>query len=144
MSALPLLKLGCGWCVGDGSSISIWHNPWLPSFDNPRITSEAAVGGEDWLVNRLIKDDGLTWEVLQLLELHNVQLACMLLRVLWRNRNDALWQGKRAVAPQLLHMASSFLQLCQAAQASPNNHVPLQQDGELQHDVVKWHKPLSS
>ncbi|KAL0392926.1 UNVERIFIED_CONTAM: hypothetical protein Sradi_2515400 [Sesamum radiatum] len=30
LAARQLLEVGCRWRVGDGSSIAIWHNRWVP------------------------------------------------------------------------------------------------------------------
>ncbi|KAK5776456.1 hypothetical protein PVK06_044415 [Gossypium arboreum] len=37
--AKGLLRMGCGWQVGNGSSVSIWDDAWLPSEKPCKIQS---------------------------------------------------------------------------------------------------------
>ena len=34
-----VLVRGARWRVGDGESIKVWDDPWLPSLEHPRILS---------------------------------------------------------------------------------------------------------
>ena len=49
MAAIPVLRDGIRWCVGDGKSIKIWDDAWLPSTVTGRIISPkpALVCGEN-------------------------------------------------------------------------------------------------
>ena len=49
MAAIPVLRDGIRWCVGDGKSIKIWNDAWLPSTVTGRIISPkpALVCGEN-------------------------------------------------------------------------------------------------
>ena len=52
-----VLKEGMSWRVGDGTSIWVWSNPWLPSRFLPFISTPRAHGLEDLLVTSLIDSD---------------------------------------------------------------------------------------
>ncbi|KAL4629020.1 hypothetical protein ACB092_05G279000 [Castanea dentata] len=60
MAALPILKVGCYWRVGDGSTIKIQSNKWLPNYPTNRVLHSANAEVEDWLVSNLI-DQQLHW-----------------------------------------------------------------------------------
>ncbi|CAI9760115.1 unnamed protein product [Fraxinus pennsylvanica] len=48
--------------VGNGSSIRIWHDPWLPSPSQGFITSEPSPGVEDATVDQLILPGENSWD----------------------------------------------------------------------------------
>ena len=58
MAAIPVLRNGIRWCVGDGKSIKIWNDAWLPSTGTGRIISpkSALVCGEN-VVNLMDQDN---------------------------------------------------------------------------------------
>ena len=41
-----ILKQGCKWRIGDGSSINIWHDPWLKNNDNLKLLTPIIEGLE--------------------------------------------------------------------------------------------------
>ena len=56
-----VLKEGMRWRVGDGTSIRVWSNPWLPSPFLPFFSRPRAHGLEDLLVASLIDSDSNRW-----------------------------------------------------------------------------------
>ena len=60
MAALPVLKQGSCWRVGDGSSIRVKQDKWIPNHPSNRVLYPAVVEDEDWRVNELIDPD-LNW-----------------------------------------------------------------------------------
>ena len=60
MVAIPVLKQGCCWRVGDGSSIRVKQDKWIPNCPSNRVLYPALVEDEDWRVNELIDLD-LNW-----------------------------------------------------------------------------------
>ncbi|KAK9991446.1 hypothetical protein SO802_026431 [Lithocarpus litseifolius] len=54
MAALPILKAGCCWHVGEGSSIKVQADKWLPNHPTNKILHSANEDVEDWLVSDLI------------------------------------------------------------------------------------------
>ena len=61
MAAIPVLRDRIRWCVGDGKSIKIWNDAWLPSTGTGRIISPkfALVCGE--AVANLMDHDNAVW-----------------------------------------------------------------------------------
>lgn len=57
-----LLANGMRWKVADGSSINVWHDPWLRDLDNPMVETPMITSMEDFLVKDLITNFG-TWDV---------------------------------------------------------------------------------
>ncbi|CAI9785166.1 unnamed protein product [Fraxinus pennsylvanica] len=71
LAAKSILKDGCRLRVGNGSSIRIWHDPWLL---NPRqgfVTSEPSPGREDAIVDQLILAGENSWDYNLLADLFN-------------------------------------------------------------------------
>ena len=60
MAAIPVLKQGCCWRVGDGSSIRVKQDERIPNHPSNRVLYPALVEDEDWRVNELIDPD-LNW-----------------------------------------------------------------------------------
>lgn len=56
-----LLVKGLRFQIGDGSKVSIWHDPWLPLPYSFRPFSLPMAGTEDWLVGDLIDNDSKEW-----------------------------------------------------------------------------------
>ena len=47
VAAIPVIKEGTKWVVGDGRSIKIWGEKWIPSMESGRIiTSRTSMDSE--------------------------------------------------------------------------------------------------
>ena len=57
-----VLKEGMRWRVGDGSSIQIWSDPWLPSNFMPFISSPIAPSWEEATVASLLDYSNQGWQ----------------------------------------------------------------------------------
>lgn len=57
MASLPILKVGCSWRVGDGSTIKVQSDKWLPNYPTNRVLHSAKAEVEDWLVSDLIDQE---------------------------------------------------------------------------------------
>lgn len=55
MAALPILKAGCCWRVGDGASIKILVDKWIPQHPTNRVLYPANVDLGEWFVVDLIE-----------------------------------------------------------------------------------------
>ena len=64
MAALPILKAGCCWRVGDGSSIKIKADRWIPNYPANRVlhSVSADVDVDDRFVSELIDQDLHWWK----------------------------------------------------------------------------------
>jgi hypothetical protein len=51
------------WRVGTGSRIRVWKDAWLPSPISYKIISLVSILDEDALVESLIHQDSMTWNV---------------------------------------------------------------------------------
>lgn len=51
-----LLRQGISWCIGSGSVVPIWLEPWLPDRANPFITSDFETSVGVYYVSDLIQD----------------------------------------------------------------------------------------
>ena len=58
-----ILKQGCRWCIGDESSINIWHEPWLKDDTNLRVVTPMIEGIESLRVQDLFIMESRYWDV---------------------------------------------------------------------------------
>ncbi|CAH9122687.1 unnamed protein product, partial [Cuscuta epithymum] len=89
---------GVRWRVGDGSSINIWRDPWLPDKDNPRVSSECFHGLEGASVAGLFKPLRAGWDEDILVDLFNARDRELIKRIPVSNRSvtDRLvWAGEQ-------------------------------------------------
>lgn len=63
MAAKPVLMEGVRWCVGDGKSIKIWGDAWIPSAKSGKIISPRLVMDIGEKVANLIAHDKAEWNV---------------------------------------------------------------------------------
>lgn len=56
-----VIKAGARWRVGDGNSINIWTDPWLPNEGNGLVQSERVQGMETTKVSHLLTAEGTRW-----------------------------------------------------------------------------------
>ena len=57
-----VLVRGARWRVGNGKSIKIWDDPWLPSLEHPRILSPVIDGLQEATVDCLINLTPRSWD----------------------------------------------------------------------------------
>jgi len=56
-----LLKIGYQWRIGDGSSIPIWHSPWLQNEANPIISTPTIQPAATATISHLIHPQTRSW-----------------------------------------------------------------------------------
>ncbi|KAL0413523.1 UNVERIFIED_CONTAM: putative mitochondrial protein [Sesamum radiatum] len=62
LAALPLLRSGCRWRVGTGSSVRVWQDPWLPRGTSFRVITPPPLG-TPLRVRDLILQHSREWDV---------------------------------------------------------------------------------
>ena len=63
VAAIPVIKEGTKWVVGDGRSIKIWGKKWIPSTDSGRITTPRTSMYSEAKVASLIVQERAEWDV---------------------------------------------------------------------------------
>lgn len=61
MAAMPILKSGCYWRVGNGEDILIRKDKWIPNYPSNKVLHPVAKEGEEWVVLELIDPDLHCW-----------------------------------------------------------------------------------
>ena len=61
MSAIPILRSGCYWRVGNVESIRVSTDKWLPNYPSNKILHPVNEEGEEWRVLDLIDLDLHWW-----------------------------------------------------------------------------------
>ncbi|KAL6497651.1 hypothetical protein OROHE_027084 [Orobanche hederae] len=62
LEAQHVIKRGTGWRVGDGNSIDIWKDAWLPDRSNPFVQTQAQPFLENATVSSLLNFQGTYWD----------------------------------------------------------------------------------
>jgi hypothetical protein len=63
ISALDLLEEGLIWRIGDGSSVHIWGDRWIPYPSTYKIQSPCPVEGREAMVSSLIDHSSSSWNI---------------------------------------------------------------------------------
>ncbi|CAH9147575.1 unnamed protein product [Cuscuta epithymum] len=58
-----IIRDGFKWRVGDGRSINIWEDPWLPDPTNPKVITVSGEGLHEAVVRSLMDVDGKEWDI---------------------------------------------------------------------------------
>ena len=61
LAALPILKRGCCWRVGNGVSIRVHKDKWIPNYPANKILYPTQEESEEWLVSQLIDSISHYW-----------------------------------------------------------------------------------
>ncbi|GMI71693.1 hypothetical protein like AT4G29090 [Hibiscus trionum] len=67
-----LIEKGISWTIGDGRSVNIWNDVWVPGLPNGRIVVDSISTQFSWVAD-LIDEQGRTWkeDVIRLLFTHD-------------------------------------------------------------------------
>ena len=61
MAAIPILKSGCCWRVGDGSNIRVFMDKWIPNYPTNGVLHPARMEEGGWFVSDLINQEQKMW-----------------------------------------------------------------------------------
>ncbi|KAL6228112.1 hypothetical protein ACLB2K_002066 [Fragaria x ananassa] len=92
-----VLKKGMRFTVGNGSSIKIWADPWLPLPHNFRPFSTPKEGTETWRVCDLMDEEAMEWVEHVVIELFTEEEAAMILHNTGRARRkywSKVWKAQ--------------------------------------------------
>ena len=56
-----MIQLGAQWRIGDGSSVKIFKDSWLPDVHSGRVLSPVSVLSEDATVDQLLDSESRWW-----------------------------------------------------------------------------------
>ena len=62
LAAQNILNKGCCWSVGDGRSIRVMHDKWIPNHPTNQVLHPPLEAEEDWRVSELIDWDKHGWD----------------------------------------------------------------------------------
>ena len=63
MATKEIIKRGTRWCIGNGRSVHIWEDRWLPKPDSFRVDSPRRPQGEAEMVANLMDPEIRRWNV---------------------------------------------------------------------------------
>lgn len=85
-----MLKQGLGCRVGDGASINIMTDPWLPKEQNPFVQTNNIVLN-DQKVKALMNMDGNGWDADLVRDIFNEEEADLILSISVNSENKDRW-----------------------------------------------------
>ena len=98
MSAQLVVKKGIRWRVGNGKSIQIWSDDWLPSCSYPRILSPTQAQWVSAKVSDLIVEDRGEWNLAVVRHLFNPVETDLVMSIPLSQRlpvDRVVWGGTR-------------------------------------------------
>ena len=57
LAAMPILKSGCCWRVGNSEEIRVRNDKWIPNYPSNKVLHPVVEEVEDWVVSELIDSD---------------------------------------------------------------------------------------
>jgi hypothetical protein len=111
-------SLGMRWHIGNGRSVRIWHDPWLPLKESSMVRSVPQILDPEDTVSTLIFDDNNMWNVEKVREVFSEWEANAIVsiplpphkrrdRLFWDDTKSGLFSVKSAYHLQLRHYAAA-------------------------------------
>ena len=94
-----MIQLGARWRIGDGSSVKIFKDSWLPNVHSERVLSPVSVSSEDATVDQLLDSESRWW---------NTNLVDLFLFLQKLNKLNPFWF---AILPRRIFYSGLFLGL---------------------------------
>lgn len=98
MSAQAVVEKGRRWRVGNGKSIHIWSDNWLPSISHPRVPSLVQASGAIAKVSDLIADGSGEWNSIVVRQVFCAEEANLILSIPLSIRlpmDQVVWGGTK-------------------------------------------------
>lgn len=92
------MNVGLRWCVGNGESIYIWRDKWLPRPSTYRVISPPRILSESATVDQLINSETMTWDkdlISRIFCPQDVEVILSILLIRRRPRDSLTWCGTR-------------------------------------------------
>jgi hypothetical protein len=99
LKARPIMERGLGWRVGNGASIKIWGNRWLPSPTSFKVQTQVQVLHHDAKVADLIDPTTKGWKfqpIGEIFEQEEAKLICSLPLCPLMNNDKQVWLGSKS------------------------------------------------
>lgn len=81
MAAKNLIETGSIMKVGNGSSINIWGDPWIPEFGSTKVSTTTMQGLEGAKVNSLLRMNSKEWDFNMVRDIFNQDDARKILKI---------------------------------------------------------------
>ena len=98
MAALPILRSGCCWRVGNGESIDVTKDKWIPNYPSNKLLHPVIDMDEDWKVSNLINWDLHGWRRDILMAKFNrdeAEVVCRIPLSQWVVEDSMVWLYNR-------------------------------------------------
>ncbi|XP_019161422.1 PREDICTED: uncharacterized protein LOC109158058 [Ipomoea nil] len=76
-----IIQRNTQWRIGNGLSVRIWHDKWLPDAANPMVTTPPFPHLHNATVNSLMNNQGTDWDVEVVRDIFNTRDAQLILSV---------------------------------------------------------------
>ena len=87
LAAQPLLKKGSCWRVGNGTSIRILHEKWIPNHPSNQVLQQPPEMDGEWRVNELIDETRHDWDRVLIREMFSREEAEAIIHILLSKRD---------------------------------------------------------
>lgn len=96
LAAQEVIWNGCRWRIGDGRTVSVWKDPWLPNDVNPFVETTVPEGMEEMKVADLLVPNDSSWDYELLHELFSERDRDLITKIpIYNRRPHDLWSWTR-------------------------------------------------
>lgn len=115
-NARQLLQAGLVWRVGNGHSIHIWGDRWLPTQKTHMVQSPISILGQDARVKELMDESTRWWNIPLIEEIftkEEVKVICNMVICLGGQQDKLIWAGTKHgifTVHSAYHLAKSLVE----------------------------------